>query len=71
MKLVKRFRRVSVLAMTILLSTPWLFGRSTFGGAVGVVQDATESAVSGAELTLTNLDESYRAKGHYGPQRRI
>ena len=62
MKLVKTLYGVSVLLLIILLSAPWATGQSTFGGIVGVVKDPSQSAVEGAELTLTNLDEHSERK---------
>lgn len=48
---------MSVLLLAILLSAPWTVGQSTFGGIVGAVKDASQSAVAGAQLTLTSLDD--------------
>jgi len=59
---VQTLHEVSVLLLIILLSAPWATGQSTFGGVVGVVKDPSQSAVEGAELTLTNLDEHSERK---------
>jgi Carboxypeptidase regulatory-like domain len=57
MKLSNMLRKISVLVMAILLSAPWTMGQSTFGGIVGVVKDPSQSAVAGAQLKLTSLDD--------------
>src|SRR5450755_2595984 len=44
-----------LIAMTLIV--PWSTAQSTFGGIVGVVKDPSQSAVAGAQLTLTNLDD--------------
>ena len=54
--------KISVLLMAILLSAPWTVGQSTFGGIVGVVKDPSQSAVTGAQLTLTSLDDRTERK---------
>jgi Carboxypeptidase regulatory-like domain len=51
------FGKISVLFFAILLSAPWTACQSTFGGIVGVVKDPSQSAVAGAQLTLTSLDD--------------
>jgi len=49
--------KISVLLMAIFLWAPWAIGQSTFGGIVGIVKDPSQSAVTGAQLTLTSLDD--------------
>src|SRR5580700_3143253 len=49
--------KVSSFLIAILLSVSWATGQSTFGGIVGVVKDPSQSAVAGAQLTLTSLDD--------------
>src|SRR5271163_3428906 len=48
---------LALLLMTILLCTTRAKGQSTFGGIIGVVKDPSQSAVAGAQLTLTSLDD--------------
>lgn len=43
--------------MALLCSAQWTFGQSTFGGIVGIVKDHSQSSVTGAQLTLTSLDD--------------
>jgi hypothetical protein len=50
-------RKLSALLITIFLAAPCAFSQSTFGGIVGVVKDPSQSAVAGAQLTLTSLDD--------------
>jgi hypothetical protein len=57
MKLCQTFCKLSVVLIAILFFAPWSMGQSTFGGIVGVVKDPSQSAVAGAELTLTNMDD--------------
>ena len=45
------------LFIAMMLMVPWSGAQSTFGSIVGVVKDPSQSAVAGAQLTLTNLDD--------------
>jgi len=51
------FSKASVFLVAVLLCVPHVAGQSTFGGIVGVVKDPSESAVAGAQLILTSLDD--------------
>jgi hypothetical protein len=43
--------------IAMMLIVPWSGAQSTFGSIVGIVKDPSQSAVAGAQLTLTNLDD--------------
>jgi hypothetical protein len=51
------FRRLSGFLIAVLLSSPYTFGQSTFGGIVGVVKDPGQGEVVGAQVMLTSLED--------------
>ena len=51
-------KRILALFLTILCAAAPAFAQSTFGTFVGTVQDQSGSVISGAIVTITNLDEN-------------
>src|SRR5271155_5480459 len=52
------FRKLSTLAMILLLAGPWSIGQSTFGSIRGTTLDQTGSSIPDAQLILHSADEN-------------
>src|SRR5215471_19240392 len=51
------FSKVSAAVFILVFFTPRSLPQSTFGGVVGVVKDPSQSAVPGAQVVLTRLED--------------